>query len=383
MKLETVRLWNFRSYRELELTLGARWVLLIGANAQGKTNLLEAIALACLGRSPRRASDVEVIRWGQDSARATARLTTEVRGDLELEATLTPKGRQIKINGTTRRLADLIGLVGLVLFTVDDLDVVKRDPSARRRFVDAELGALSRSYYWNLVRYRRVVDQRNRLLKEIRDGSRPPGELASWDEQLAGFGAVVVEKRAAFLSAVAAEGDQAYRKLTGMADALELRYRPALGEEDAWPGITSGAPDAQELRRRVRDRLARALTEGRGKETEFGITLSGPHRDDFEIVGGAVDLRRFGSQGEQRTAAIALRLGLLAVVAQTVGEPPVLLLDDVLSELDSERRAGLFETLGSAGQTIVAATDVESVPPGVRAAAMTLRVAGGSVTPMG
>jgi len=383
VKLDRLRLLDFRSYHELDLSLDASWVLLMGANAQGKTNLLEAIAVVCAGHSPRRAADVEMIRWGQERARVTAWLSSDVRGALEIDAALSSAGREVKINGSARRLADLIGVVGLVLFVVDDLDIVKRDPSARRRFLDAELGSLSKSYYWSLARYRRVVDQRNRLLKSIREGDRSAAELASWDAQLAQHGAVVVEKRLGFIRDLAAHADAAYRKLTGADDALELPYSPALGEdgEAAWRRIASATAHAEELRQRVSERLARALNEGRPREIELGMTQAGPHRDDFDIIGAGVDLHRFGSQGEQRTAAIALRLGLVRVVAETLGEPPLLLLDDVLSELDRERRAGLFEALGAAGQTIVTATDLDAVPPGVRAAAQTWEVRAGKVAP--
>lgn len=381
MKLERLQLRDFRNYRDLDLQLGEPWMILAGANAQGKTNLLEAVSMAGVGYSPRGASDAEMIRWGQEQARIAAHVTTDQRGALELEAILAAHGRrQVKINGAPRRLADLAGVVGIVLFAVDDLDVIKRDPYARRRFLDNELGALSRSYYWNQARYRRAVDQRNRLLKDIRDQRRAIPELDSWDEQLSKTGAVVVEKRAAFLAALSEHGSEAYRRLTATQDTLELRYRPALGDEAAWVRMAA-AVDAQDLRRRVCDRITRALAQGRAEEIERGATLCGPHRDDFDIVGGGVDLHRFGSQGEQRTAAIALRLGLVRVVGDAVGEPPVLLLDDVLSELDRERRAGLFEALGGAGQTIVTATDVDSIPAGVRAAARTLAVAAGAVAP--
>ncbi|HUT74830.1 MAG TPA: DNA replication/repair protein RecF [Armatimonadota bacterium] len=379
MKLERLQLRDFRNYRELELLLDDPWVLVIGANAQGKSNLLEAIALACAGRSPRAAADVEMIRWGQEQARVAARVATAARGTLEMEAILASQARrQVKINGSPRRAGDLVGLVGLVLFAVDDLDVVKRDPFARRRFLDTELGALSKSYYWNLTRYRRVVDQRNRLLKDIRDRARARGELETWDQQLTHTGAVVVEKRAAFLRAVSAPAAAAHRRLAGSDATLELRYLPALGEDGAWARIATAA-ETPELRRHIAERLARALAQGRAEEIERGMTLCGPQRDDFEIIAGGVDLHRFGSQGEQRTAAIALRLGLVRVVAEGVGEPPLLLLDDVLSELDAERRAGLFEALGGAGQTIVTTTDVDSIPAGVRATARRLRVGDGRV----
>lgn len=384
MRLKRLRLVDFRNYRELDLNLDDPWVLIAGANAQGKTNLLEAAAIACSGRSPRRASDAEIIRWGQDRARATASVATDGRGTLELTANLSSCGRrQVMINGTTRRLADLVGLVGMVLFAVDDLDIIKRDPSARRRFLDTELAALSKPYYWNLTRYRRGVDQRNRLLREMREKLRSPAELDSWDEQLLGCGAVIVEKRAGFLDDLAAAGTEAYQRLTGRQESLELPYRPALGPEQTWPKIASASADAQELRRRVRELLSRALAQHRQEQIERGMTLSGPQRDDFDIIGGGVDLHRFGSQGDQRSAAIALRLGLLQVVAGSVGEPPLLLLDDVLSELDPERRAGLFEALGGAAQTIVTATDLESVPAGVRAAARTLHVVNGLVAASG
>jgi DNA replication and repair protein RecF len=382
MKLERLRLVDFRNYRDLDLSFDESWVLLAGANAQGKTNILEAISLVCVGHSPRRAAEIEMIRWGQERARVAAHVASDVRGELELETTLTGAGREIRLNGAARRVADLIGVVGLVTFTVDDLDIVKRDPFARRRFVDTELGALSRSYYWNLVRYRRVVDQRNRLLKAIRDSSRKPAELESWNAQLTQFGAVVVEKRAGFIKAVAAAADGAFRKLAGGPAGFELRYHPALGEEQAWPKVEAASDGPEDLRRRISERLARALAESRGRELEFGATQCGPHRDDFDIIGGGVDLHRFGSQGEQRTAAIALRLGLMRVVTEAVGEPPLLLLDDVLSELDAERRAGLFEALGAAGQTIVTATELDAIPTGVRAAARVWEVANGAVAPL-
>ncbi len=381
MRLVRLQLQDFRSYHQLDLPLEDSWVLLLGANAQGKTNLLEAVTVACAGYSARAASDADMVRWGQDRARVGAWVATEARGTLELQVTLAAEGRrQVRINGSTRRQADLVGLVGVVLFSVDDLDVVKRDPSARRRFLDLELGALSRAYYWNLARYRRALEQRNRLLKEIRDRTRSPGPLDAWSEQLTRTGAVMVEKRAGFLRALAAHGSRAYRSLTGGDDALELRYTPALDDDGAWSRVESAAGDQADLRRLVAERLERALAQGRAHEIERGMTLCGPHRDDFSIIGGGIDLHRFGSQGEQRSAAVALRLGLLQVVAAAVGEPPLLLLDDVLSELDRERRAGLFEALGGAGQTIISASDVEVIPQGVRAAARMLKVVRGTVS---
>lgn len=380
MKLDRLLLRDFRNYYQLELPLGAPWVLFVGANAQGKSNLLEAIMCACAGYSPRGASDAEMIRWGQDKARVTATIASEVRGALELEVTLAAQGRrQIKINGAARNLADLAGQVGLVMFAADDLDVIKRDPSSRRRFLDTELGALSRSYYWNLVRYRRGVDQRNRLLKDIRDRGRPAAQLASWDEQLVTTGAVVVEKRATFLRSLAERGSAAHQRLVAADQRLELRYHPALGDDSAWPRIAAAAADAPALRERVAAALSRALARGRTEDIERGMTLTGPHRDDFDILCGGVDMHRFGSQGEQRSAIIALRLGLVEVVAESVGEAPILLLDDVLSELDGERRAGLFEALTGAGQVIVTATDAETFPAGVGRAACTLTVTGGHV----
>jgi DNA replication and repair protein RecF len=395
MRLVRLQLQDFRSYRQLDLSLDDPWVLLVGANAQGKTNLLEAVTVACAGYSPRAASDADMVRWGQDRARVSAWVATEARGTLELQVTLAAVGRrQVEINGAARRQADLVGTVGVVPFSVDDLDVVKGDPAARRRFLDLELGALNRAYYWNLARYRRALEQRNRLLKEIRGRARAPGELDAWSEQLTRSAAVLVEKRAGFLRALAAHGSRAYRSLTGGDDALELRYAPALDDPGAtrsddrrggslglgvWSRIESAGQDPVELRRLVAERLQRALAQGRAQEIERGMTLCGPHRDDFGIIGGGVDLHRFGSQGEQRSAAVALRLGLLQVVAESVGEPPLLLLDDVLSELDHERRAGLFEALGAAGQTIITASDVDVIPDGVRAAARMLKVVRGTV----
>jgi DNA replication and repair protein RecF len=364
MTLARVRLVNFRNYEQAQVHLQQGLTLVCGGNGQGKTNLLEAVSLACTGKEIRAASDSEMIRFGQTHAIVTVELTSLLRGAMRFQVSLGPEGSEIEVNGVKRRAADLIGLVGLVLFSVEDVDIVKGEPSDRRSLLDSAIGGLSRSYHWNLLRYRKVLSQRNHLLKEIREGRARERDLEAWDEPLATLGTAVMQRRIKFLSDLAGPAEQAHRNLSGR--DLALVYEPGL------PG-TGTREDVS------KDSLVAALAKSRGEEISRGMSLLGPHRDDFRVLSAGTDLRTFGSQGEQRTAAIALRLGTIAVVQERLEEPPLVLLDDVFSELDQARREGLLEATRRLPQVIVTCTEAGSL---AGRAASILRVENGDISPV-
>jgi len=354
-----------------------------GANAQGKTNLLEAVYLAATGRSPRTGQESELIAWDGEVARVTAEFDSERRGAFSIEVSLGRKApaagsearrggtaeKRIKVNGAARSAADLAGLAPVVLFLADDLEIIRGEPARRRAFLDTDLSAMSRTYQWAWRQYGRVLDQRNRLLKDIRDGLAPASGLPPWDAQLAAFGGRLLEVRLRFVADLNAQTVPIYRGLTASGQEMTVAYRREWGspETDA-----AGRDELAAL-------LADAIEESAEEDIRRGSTLVGPHRDDLQMLAGGKDIRTFGSQGEQRTAAVALRVAECGLLRQLVDEWPVLLLDDIFSELDSTRRAALLGYLEPLTQVILTTTDVDAIglPPG--AAARVYRVREGMV----
>ena len=370
MRLTRLRLVDFRNYPAADLEFPGGRVVVWGSNAQGKTNLLEAVVLVCQGRALRASGEAQLVRWGSEFAAVRAEVATRQRGEVRLEARIAEGKRQIFINGVKRRPADLIGVAPVVCFTVDDVEIVKGEPGERRRFLNLEIGSVSRSYYFGLLRYNRALEQRNRLLKDIREGRAQQDQLGAWDDPLAQAGGQIVAKRAKFLAELAPLWGEAYHQIGGAAPSLALIYLPALdGESGAQePAVT--AEHAQRL-------LLEALQRARQEDLARNLTTVGPHRDDVELMLEGRSLRVFGSQGEQRTAAIALRLALANWIAAKRDEPPLLLLDDVLSELDAERRAGLLQAVAPGEQTIITCADLAAVPAAARQEATLIRVSGG------
>jgi len=363
MHLQHLQLREFRNYCQLDVSLPTGVVLLHGRNAQGKTNLLEAVTLLCTGRTLRAHQDAELIRWEQGAALLRAELETKARGKVEFELQLIRgEGRRLKLNRVAkRRQRDLIGIADVVTFTAADVEIIKGEPSARRKFLNEELSALSSSYDWNLTRYQRVVEQRNRLLRDLARGIGRADQLAPWDDQLVSFGSQVVARRWRLIERLNAVGVETYQQLTGGPQALTVRYHPALA---------AGSPPVGEVSEAVAsiaEHLRAALAERRPDELVRGISLVGPHRDEVSMWIDGTDARTYASQGEQRTAALALRLNLLRVIEEELGEPPLLLLDDVLSELDAQRQTCLLQALGHAEQILLTCTQLPQLPAGMTA----------------
>ena len=386
MEVQRINLDAFRNYAGEGLALGPGLHVFAGANAQGKTNLLEAIYLAATGRSPRTSQESELIAWEADVARVVAEFASERRGRFTVEISLGRKQpgtgsearkgsgaqKRIKVNGAPRSVGDLAGLVPLVLFLIDDLEIIRGEPARRRAFLDIDLSAMSRTYAWALRQYTRVVEQRNRLLKEIREGSAAPDDLLAWDAQLASFGGRLLEVRARFVADLNSTSVSVYQGLTASSQGLTVAYRRDWGPDT----------DAVVTREAYAALLLDALAHAHPDEIQRGTSLVGPHRDDLAIMVDGRDIRQYGSQGEQRTAALALRVSEFSLLHQLFGEAPVLLLDDILSELDRTRRAALLNHLAPLAQVILTTTDVDAISLPPHADAHFYYVDHGTVTPL-
>jgi DNA replication and repair protein RecF len=378
MYLRNLEIQNFRNYERLQAGFCGGVAVLHGPNGAGKTNVLEAICVAATGHSPRTRAADEIVRRGCEHAFLRADFAEEGQ-DARIEVGLAREGkRQLKIQGAVRKQADLIGLAPVVYFSTDDIGVVRGEPGGRRRLIDRELSAVSRSYYFNLVRYRRAIQQRNQLLRDLRQRRGDERQLKPWESAAARHGSHIVVEREAFINALAPEARAAHAAVTAADQPLALLYRPSI----ALPNSQSG-PDCRKERARyaaeVASVLLRCLEEMREADVAAGVTTHGPHRDDIELRLGEHLARTFGSQGEQRSCAVAVRLGLAAVVHDLTGRRPVLLLDDVLSELDEDRRRGVFAACARSEQVIITCCDYEDLPEDVRRAAHVLGVRNGEL----
>ncbi len=352
MHLAHLEAEDFRNLTHLRLAFPAGPVVLLGENSQGKTNLLEAIFFACTGRLWRAAKDEEVICWDKQITRVKAEIQRPGADPLQTEIALSRTGETLcRVNEVNRRRSELLGLIPLAAFSSEDLQIIKGDPFRRRLFLNHELGQLNRSYHWNLLHYSRSLEQRNRLLKEIRERSGPREPLLPWEQALARYGGKIVEKRAQFLQQLEKAAAQHLLRLhPGWAD-LRLVYRPALKT-----AVLEKTPEE------IENLLLQGFASCREEEIARGYSLIGPHRDDFDLFVGETDQRIFGSQGQQRSITIALRLALAEMLESTLGQQPLLLLDDVFSELDEGRRLGLLDALGRQQQFFITAPALQEVP---------------------
>jgi DNA replication and repair protein RecF len=405
MYLSHLSLTHFRNYQHLELDLQGRFTLLQGQNAQGKTNLLEAIFFLATSKPVHAQTEREVVDWraGDEPipySRIAGRLHND-GGSAELEIILTPRGdglnfaKQVKINGVNRRSVDLIGLLRTVLFLPEDIKLVDGAPGERRRYLDIALCQLDRTYFRTLAAYQKVLTQRNSLLRSLSEQAAPASEsiesqLDFWDEKLVEHGSYVITRRQQFTEQLNQAAQQRHAALSDGRERLQLHYLPSfnpghLSEFDyaaltderliLWPELTPGPLDQATVNTHYRNRLR----QRRRRELAAGVTLYGPHRDDLRFVANGRDLRSFGSRGQQRTAALALKLAEVQVSTEITGVAPVLLLDDVMSELDAGRRQTLLSALEGVQQAIITTTDWEDFAPAFRAQAQRLHVDNGAI----
>ena len=409
MRIERLRLTDFRNYASLDLSLPAGLVVFSGRNAQGKSNILEAVTLCAMTRSFRTANERELVRWGAEGHFTRVETTaTRRRDQVQIEVVVTdssqlmegrpalPGGsdivppavlprKRIRVNGAPRRAMDLIGQITVVIFSPTELELVTGSPAERRRFLDLTLCQVNPSYCRNLSQYQKVLLQRSALLRRIRDDKESPHALRFWDEQLATLAVPIMRERAAFIEHAAgaaariyavlaeSEGEALEEEDEGMTAAgedagnLQLVYRPSYD-----------GPSAEKNADMIADIRAR-LGELRRREIAQGANVLGPHRDDLAFLAGGVDISTYGSRGQQRSVALALKLAELEYIEYETGDQPILLLDDVLSELDSGRRRDLLEAVRLLDQVLLTTTDSASLPEEVLAYAHRYRVRSGHV----
>jgi DNA replication and repair protein RecF len=362
MRLAHLSLANVRSYAHLELDLAPGIHVIAGENATGKSNLLDAVAMLATTRSHRGGNDLDLINWTAlaEEPLPGARLAAQVEsnaGHASLEISVVagepaPDGarrasRRFRVNGVARRASDLIGQLRVVMFSADDLAIIAGSPSGRRRYLDLTISQYDPAYVRASQRYNRVLQQRNSLLKRLRDRRGQLDELAFWDDELASAGAVILDARRRALERLGHDAAERYPTLGAPDESLAVCYQPAIPEQLV-DHIAAGD---------FEQRFRATIEETRQQDVWRGSTSIGPHRDDIAFRIGGHDASISASRGQQRTAALALRLSEVALSADTTGDPPVLLLDDILSELDGRHRDRVMHTAYEVDQVLITTPD--------------------------
>lgn len=350
MILKEINLRNFRNYSDLSLSFSDGINVFLGENAQGKTNLMEAIYALSLARSPRTSNEREMIQWQEEAAHVSG--TIEKRNaQYPLEIHFSKKGKMAKINHLEqKRLSQYVGTLNVVLFAPEDLELVKGSPVNRRKFLDMELGQMSQVYLHDLVQYQRILKQRNLYLKQLLYGkAKDEVYLQVLTEQLAIAGASVVKFRLEFVQKLEKWAQPLHSQISHQKEKLEIQYKssvPFSGEKDK---------DALYLK------LLEEQVRVQQRERDQGQTLFGPHRDDLVFYVNERNVHQFGSQGQQRTTVLSLKLAEIECMKDVLGEYPILLLDDVLSELDDDRQTHLLKTIEKKVQTFLTTTSLDGI----------------------
>jgi DNA replication and repair protein RecF len=359
--LRALRLVNFRNYADDTVLLAPGLNVVVGDNAQGKTNLLEAISFAATGSSPRTPNDPEVVRWGEEFTRTEARVALD-SGERRVAVGYAPgQKKRLSVDGAPPpSLANYAaGGAGIraVTFFPDDIRIVKGAPSDRREFLDGLLSSLRPSYARAAVEYAKAVQQRNQLLRRIRDGFSSERTLSTWDRKVVELGETVLHGRAAAIAPLGSYFEGSLRVLYGPEKAA-IRYSYSAPLEG----------------------YAEALREAHDADIERGTTSVGPHRDDFEVLLDGVSLTTYGSQGQQRLATLALKFAAKDYLRAETGEDPILLFDDVMSELDERRREYLAEYFLESTQAVITTTNLDYFDPEVLERAHVVRISGGAIS---
>ncbi len=360
--LRTLRLVNFRNYADDTVLLAPGLNVVVGDNAQGKTNLLEAVSFAVTGSSPRTPKENEVVRWGENFARTEARISLDGSADERKVAIGYAPGQKKRITVDGAHEPSLTNYAAggagtrVVTFFPDDIRVVKGAPADRREFLDALLSSLRPAYARAAGEYAKAVQQRNQLLRRIRDGFSSERTLATWDRKVVDLGKTVLEGRAAAMPVLEEHFKDSLRALYG-SERAAIRYSYSANLEG----------------------YSEALREAHSADVQRGTTSVGPHRDDFEVSLGGVDLTTFGSQGQQRLATLALKFAARDFVRGVVGEDPMLLFDDVMSELDERRRAFLAGYFLESTQAVITTTNLDYFGPEILQRTRIIRISGGSI----
>lgn len=334
MYIKKLKLNNYRNYENLDIDFDSGTTILYGDNAQGKTNILEAIYVSATTKSHRGSKDREIIRFDQDEAHIKTYIEKrdiEHKVDIHLKKT---RSKGIAIDGIPiRKSGELFGIANVIFFSPEDLSIIKNGPSERRRFLDLELCQLDKVYLYNFINYNKVLHQRNNLLKQIYYNPALADTLDVWDHQLASYGTELIKTREQFIDKLNAMLLPIHKKLTGGREHLYIEYEKSIDEND----------------------YEEKLAMKRESDLKYQTTQSGPQRDDLNFYINDIEVRKFGSQGQQRTAALSLKLAEIEIVKELIHDMPILLLDDVMSELDENRRDYLLQSIHDI-QTIITCT---------------------------
>lgn len=390
MRLAHLSLTDFRNFASLQIDVPPGPILMVGANAQGKTSLLEAIYYLVGASSPHTSSDRQLLRLdsvaGQEIPvgritaqieRRDSQLRIEIRLILETISDGSQRSRkQILVNGSQCRAAELYGQFNAVLFLPQDVEIVEGSPGQRRRQLDATLSQADPDYAQLMSQYGKLLTQRNALLKRLQERRGQPAELDFWDERMSGLAAQLVLRRAVFLAGLQSLAAPVHAELSRGAERLALTYQPSFPES---VGDLPSGPQAQQA---MAQQFVEELRERRNQQIRRGVTTFGPHRDDLSFVVDGRDLRSYGSRGQNRTAILAYKLAEIEWIKRSRGEMPVLLMDEVLAELDPDRRADLQQLVLDAPQALLTGADLAMFDADFQRRATLWQVSQGRVTPI-
>ena len=341
MFIKRLQMLNYRNYNVLDISLGPHVNVFMGDNAQGKTNILEGIYYCAFARSHRTSKDRELINWNSDNALLSVTVGRE-RLDKRIDISILKDGKKaIQINKIKiKKIGELFGNFNVVMFSPEDLKIIKDSPGVRRKFIDMELCQLNPKYYYNLVQYNKVLNERNSIL---RNRNINKDILDVYDMQLVEFGYNIIMDRLEYIEKLNKYSTKIHSDITSGKERIEFKYVSTIKDLE-----------------NIRESFYSLLEKNRVRDCERGITSVGPHRDDFTVLINDIDTKSYGSQGQQRTAVLTIKFSSLKIIKELIGEHPVLLLDDVLSELDFSRKRYILSTIGDI-QTIITCTGIEDL----------------------
>ncbi|MEI5908406.1 DNA replication/repair protein RecF [Bacillus spongiae] len=350
MYIEGLQLENYRNYESLEVSFENKVNVILGENAQGKTNVMESIYVLAMAKSHRTSKDKELIRWDDEYAKIKGRINKR-NGSVPLELSIGKKGKKAKFNHIEQpKLSHYVGNMNVVMFAPEDLHLVKGSPQVRRRFIDMEIGQVSPVYLHDSNQYNKILQQRNSYLKQLQLKKQSDQTMLDvLTEQYIQMAVKIVRRRFEFIRMLEGWAKPIHSGISRELEALKIIYKPSIdvSEEQDWSKMI--------------EIFEQKFTQLREREIDRGVTLVGPHRDDLQFLVNDRDVQTYGSQGQQRTTALSVKLAEIELIHSEIGEYPILLLDDVLSELDDYRQSHLLNTIQGKVQTFVTTTSVEGI----------------------
>lgn len=341
MFIKKIVLFNYRNYKNLNLSFGKNVNIFIGDNAQGKTNILEAIYYCAFAKSHRTSKDKELVNWNKEIAHLGLSISKQ-RLDKNIEINILKNGKkEIIVNSIKiKKIGELFGIFNVVMFSPEDLKIIKESPGIRRRFLDMEICQFDNKYYYNLVKYNKVLSERNIILK---NRNLNIDMLDVYDRQLASYGKYILEMRIRYIDKINFYGNKIHKDITMQKEDINFEYYSTIKNLDD-----------------IENNFYELLVKNRKKDIEKGITSIGPHRDDFLVYINGIEIKSYGSQGQQRTAVLSMKFSSLRIIKDVTSEYPVLLLDDVLSELDFSRKKYILGSIKDI-QTIITCTGISDI----------------------